>query len=176
MPEKNTALRRRVAPSAPLEISFSDENGSFTQTYRVAFDLNVFAEISEKTGVPALSLDLWTKLDARVLRAMLWAALLPNHPEFDTRDRKGRTNEGIETIGSWLDGDNQERSAHALWEAYLLYLPDDQAEELRMRREKAETGTPAASPEKSGEVPLVSSNSGPLLDMTSESPNAKSAS
>lgn len=176
MPEKSTALRRRIAPSVPLEISFSDENGEFTRAYRVAFNLNVLAEISEKTGLSALSFDLWTKLDARVLRAMLWAALLPNHPEFDTHDRNGRTDEGIETIGSWLQGDNQENAARALWDAYLLYLPKDQAELLRTEREKAEKGTPASAPEKSGEVPLDSSNSGPLLATTCELPIAKSAS
>lgn len=176
MPEKSTALRRRVAPSAPLEISFTDENGTFTQTYRVAFNLNVLSEISEKTGLSALGFDLWTKLDARVLRAMLWAALLPNHPEFDTRDRNGRTDEGIETIGSWLDGDNQDKAAHALWEAYLLYLPKDQAELLRTEREKAEKGPDVALSPTGGEIPLASSNSGPLPDTTSESQIAKSAS
>jgi hypothetical protein len=180
MPEKSTALRRRVAPTVPVEISFSDDKGNFKRTYRVCFNLNVLAEISEKTGISALTIDMWVKLDARVLRAMFWAALLPNHgEEFDTRDRKGgRTDEGLEIVGSWLDGDNQERAARGLWQAYLLYLPKDQAEELEKARKDVEAGTPAApAPDEGGDLPLASagSSSGPPPDTISESPKAKSA-
>src|ERR1035437_5231613 len=122
MSDKNSGLRRRVAPSHPLEISFSDELGSFTETYRLAFNLNVLAEISEKTGLSALGADIWGRMDAKVLRATLWAALLPYQPKFDTRNGSGhRTDEGLEIVGSWLDGENQERAVKALSEAYLLY-------------------------------------------------------
>lgn len=184
-----SALRRRVAPSVPLQISFSDEKGSFTHSYRVAFNLNVLSEISEKTGLSALNFDIWTKLNAKVLLVMLWAALLPNHEEFDTRDRDGhRTDEGLETIGSWFDGENQEKAASALWDAYLLYLPKDQADLLRKEREKAEKErTDGGLPPPGGEPPLAipatetsapestGSDSGLSVVMTSESVRAKSA-
>lgn len=194
MPDKRPALRRRIAPSVPLEISFSDENGNFKKTYRLAFNLNVLAEISEKTGRSALDVSVWAKLDARVIRAMLWAALLPFQPEFDTRDAKTgeRTNDGLETVGSWLAGENQDRSVDALWDAYLAYLPANEAEAMRESLKKANealrsealTKSPTEDDASGGEVPLDQkaksptdgSSSGPLPATTSESPIAKSAS
>lgn len=194
MPDKRPALRRRIAPSVPLEISFSDENGNFKKTYRLAFNLNVLAEISEKTGRSALDVSVWAKLDARVIRAMLWAALLPFQPEFDTRDAKTgeRTNDGLETVGSWLAGENQDRSVDALWDAYLAYLPANEAEAMRESLKKANealrsealTKSPTEDDASGGEVPLdqkaksptAGSICGPLPATTSESPIAKSAS
>src|SRR5258707_10836793 len=99
---------------------------------------------------------------------MLWAALLPHHPEFAAED-------GIETAGSMLDGTNQEKAVRALWDAYLLYLPKDQAEALRRERERgekeaAEGGDPDPLASKTTENPQPSSSdgssSGPLLVTT----------
>jgi hypothetical protein len=171
-----SALRRRIAPSVPLLIEYTDEQGSFSHAYRVSFNLNVLAEISEKTGLSALTGDIFIKLSARVLRVMLWAALLPQHPEFDSE-------EGLEVVGSMLDGDNQFRALTALWEAYLLYLPADQAAAMRRERERAEKeargeALPLAegATEPTETSPSDGSNSGPLLVTTAESLKAKSAS
>jgi hypothetical protein len=194
MPNKSTALRRRVAPSVPLEISFSDENGSFAETFQVAFNLNVLAEISEKTGLTALGYDIWLHVDAKTLRAILWAALLPYQDDFDTYAKNGRrTDEGLKVVGSWLTPENQEKAATALYEAFLLYLPADEA--ARVRAERAEAEKAAAERAQAiaagGEVPLApgeaakwieasppmdGSISGPSADTTSASPIAKSAS
>jgi hypothetical protein len=174
----DSALRRRIAPSVPLIIEYTDERGSFSEAYRVSFNLNVLAEISEKTGLTALSFDIWIKLSARVLRVMLWAALLPHQPKFAAED-------GIEAVGSMLDGTNQEKAVRALWDAYLLYLPKDQADALRRERERAEKAAaeggdadPLASEatEEPNPSPSDGSSSGPSLVTTAESPKAKSAS
>lgn len=179
MPDKRPALRRRIAPSVPLEIAFSDEKGNFKKTYQLAFNLNVLAEISEKTGRAALDLDIWVKLDAIIVRAMLWAALLPFQPEFDTRDAKTgeRTDEGIETVGSWLAGENQDRSVTALWDAYLAYLPAERAEALRKSLNDGIDGgaVPLEATAKEPNSPDGSSF-GPSPATTSESPIEKSAS
>lgn len=190
MPDKRSALRRRIAPGTPVEIAFNDAKGNFKKTYTLAFNLNVLAEISEKTGLTALDMQVWLRLDAKILRAMLWAALLPFQPEFDTRDDKTgeRTNEGIDTVGSWLTGENQDRAYDALWEAYLAYLPQERAKYWRETTEKARASIAAgeedgAEENSGGEVPLDErakspsdgSNSGRSPATTSESPKAKSA-
>lgn len=46
----DSAFRRRIAPFSTVEISFTDAEGEFRKRYRLAFNLNVLAEISEKTG------------------------------------------------------------------------------------------------------------------------------
>jgi hypothetical protein len=183
MPDKRHALRRRIAPGTPVEIAFSDGQGNFKKTYQLAFNLNVLAEISEKTGLSALDMAVWLKLDAKILRAMLWAALLPFHPEFDTRDAKtgARSDDGLEAVGSWLAGDNQDRVYDALWDAYLAYLPAERAKFWRVAMENAKAGAAAQEPAEEGaDSPLDpsksdGSSSGPSPAMTSESPKAKSA-
>lgn len=180
MPQKGSALRRRIAPSVPLAISFEDENGKFSQIYRVSFDLNVLAEIEEKTGLKSLTDDIWKNLDANLLRAMLWAALLPKHPEFDTQDRNGPTNDGLETVGSWLDAENGERAIDSLGEAYLLYLPKKEADRIRENRRKQEAGEQLDPTKPATGIPetesSASSGSGRSAGSTSESPRAISAS
>src|SRR5690348_1479295 len=148
-------LRRRVAPSVPLEIHFAETDGEFRHTFQLAFDFNAIAAVSEVTGVECLnSLEMWYRMDARMLRAMLWAALLRHQPEFDTRDLRGRRNdEGLQVAGSWLGDENSGRVSEALWKAYLQFLPKDQAERLRkMRENRGDAESPLAktsSPEKS---------------------------
>jgi hypothetical protein len=174
----NTALRRRIAPSVPLLIEFTDEKGPFRETYRLAFNLNVLANISEKTGLTGLDFTMWAELSAPRLRAMLWAAMLPYHPEYGTE-------EGLEVVGTMLVGENQTRAADALWEAYLLYLPAADAALMRQMRVQAEAGEspagPLPAPAPATETPVMASpsdgsSSGPSVDLTSDSMTAKSAS
>jgi hypothetical protein len=164
-----SAFRRRVAPSVPLLIEYEDEQGKFSKLYRLAFNLNVLAEISEKTGLQALTFDLWTNISAQVLRVMFWAALLPHQPEFASA-------EGLEAAGAMLDGASQDACVRALWEAYLLYLPKDQADVVRkMREEASEESRPSMSPEAAAPAEqLPGSSSGVSADTISESPKAKS--
>ena len=167
-----SALRRRVAPFVPVLIEYEDENGPFSKLYRLAFNLNVLAEISEKTGLQALTFDMWTRLSASILRVMFWSALIPHQPEFDNA-------EGFEVAGSMLNGESQESVVKALWEAYLLYLPKDEAELLRQKRKEALEGEsdpleiPAPMTKPASEA---GSSSGVSADTTYESPIAQSAS
>jgi hypothetical protein len=171
----DSPFRRKIAPSVPLLIEFTDETGTFSKTFRVAFDLNVLARVSEATGIQALTFELWTKMNALVLRAMLWSALIPYQPYFS---KPGR----LDDVGAMLDGDNQERAIEALWEAYLLYLPKDQREGLKRAREEAmrEDGVPLvptpATPAQPTPAQPAGSSSGPSADTISESATmAKSA-
>lgn len=183
-------LRRRVAPRVPLEIHVPEtENGvEFHHTFDLAFDFNAVAAVSEITGEECLnSIQMWVLMDARMLRAVLWAALLRHQPELDTRDVRGRrTDEGLQVVGSWISFDSWARIHGALWEAYLKFLPKEQAEFYRKARENAEkklresAESPLAktsSPAKSESAANSDgANSGPSPDTTSECPTAKSAS
>lgn len=162
-------LRRRVAPSVPVDIRFSDEQGEFHHTFELAFDFNAVAAVSEVTGEECLnSIEMWYRMDARMLRAMLWAALLRHQPEFDTRDTRGRRNDdGLRAVGSWLRFDDGRRIGDALWKAYLLFLPKDQAEYWRKVREGAEKG-------KDTESPLVPKNSPEKKEAPAHSDGANS--
>jgi hypothetical protein len=190
VPEKVTALKRRIAPSFPLTLELVDDGGAkFTQTFRLTFNMNVGANVQEKTGLRITDFSIWTHLaDPAVIRAMLWAAILPLHPEFDTVDAQGEpSDEGLEVIGSYIDDSSADPVFDALWGAYLLYLsPMNRvaAEKWRAameakakdKREGPEEVPLAPAPATMPASPSTGSISGLSLDTTSDSPIANSAS
>lgn len=174
MPE--SVMRKRIAPSLPLRLDLEDADGTkFVRSFRLSFTLNTLARIQEKTGLKVLGVGIWAELSPKLVGAMLWAALLVTSPEYDTRDEDGEsTDEGLETIQSYIDGTNIDRVTETLWDAYLLSLPKDKADILRKARAG---GTGEAVPNEptpaTGES--TGSSSGPSPDTTSESLIAKFA-
>lgn len=168
-----SALRRRVAPFVSVLIEYQDENGAFSELYRLSFNLNVLAEISLQTGLTALTFDIWIRMSASVLRAMFWAALVPHQRQFASAD-------GMEIAGSMLNGESQEKIIEALWQAYLLYLPKEQAELMRKKREEAmadEANPPGSpAPTTANLSAETGSSSGASADTISDSPKALPAS
>lgn len=181
MPEKKLPLARRVRPSVPITLELDQGQQA---TFRLSFDFNAIVRIEEKTGLRMLNVYApWAGLSATVLSVMLWAAMLANHPEYDS-------DEGLAIVRSFLDPENADRATQSLWEAYLLYLPERQAKAMRQMREdaekaqKAENPPPPATPTQvKVEAPPASegknsigSDSGPSPDTTSASASESSAS
>ena len=84
MPEKRTALKRRIAPSYPLTLELTDESGAkFTQTFQLAFNYKSGAAIQERTiskadprGFSFTSFAIWTVAgEPHVLAAIFWGAV-----------------------------------------------------------------------------------------------------
>lgn len=134
MPKHVTPIQRRLAPCVLVALEFEDGQ---KLEYKLAFDMNVLALIVEKTDLNLLDTrEMWVKLDARVLGAMFWAAATVHQPEL-------ANDEGLVAMRSLLVGDNVDRAADALWDAYLLFLPPRQREAMRkMREKKAEEQNP----------------------------------
>lgn len=178
-----TALKKRIAPSVPLVLELEDDSGAkFKREFRLSFDFNASAIVEEKTGLNLLTAEVWTSgLSSRSLSVMLWAAILSNHPEYDTEDERGRpTDEGLEVIRSYMDVGNTDAIHQALWDAYFISLPKDKREALeeakRVLTEK--TSRPLAlAPEVPATTssPSDGSNSGPSPDTTSGSASKSSA-
>jgi hypothetical protein len=175
-----TPIKRRIAPSVPLKLELADDNGAtFVRNFRLSFDFNALARIEEKTGLRMLGIGVWTQLSAKVVGAMLWAAILANHPEYDTREADGeRTDDGLEAISSYVDLSNAEQVTSALWEAYLRNLPKEKSEALRKAKAEMESGATVPNEEAPATPPATvpdGSSSGPSLVTTSESLKANSA-
>jgi hypothetical protein len=166
-------IKKRIAPSVPLTLELTDDGGAtFVRNFRLSFDFNAFARIEEKTGLRMLGIAVWTQLSAKVLGAMLWAAVLAHHEEYDTIDGQGQpTEDGLQVIRSYIDLSNADKIAEALWQAYLLNLPKDKAEMLRKARaeEEAKSKLPnaAAPAETPAQTLSPGSSSGPSPDTTS---------
>ena len=175
MVDKKTPLQRMIRPSVPVTLEFS--GGEKSKTFRLSFDFNALARIEEQTGLDMLNVfGIWTKMSATVLSAMFWAAALAHHPEYDSP-------EGLVAMRSYLDHDNAERTVEALWQAYLLFLPEDKAAALRKARadalKKAQEGETENPPPPAMAAPAAESSgstSGPSPASTSESALASSAS
>lgn len=133
-----TALKRRIAPSVPLNLELEEDAGAKSvKNFRLSFDFNAKAEIEERTGLNLLTAEVWTKMSARTLSIMLWAAVLANHPEYRTEDGKGNeTDEGLEVIRSFMEVGNSDAIHDALWNAYFISLPKDRRELLEKARKE----------------------------------------
>jgi hypothetical protein len=165
MPERNLALRRRVAPFTKLELLLEEPGGGHIPVeLKLAFNMNAGVAVQEKTrspqrpeGLMLTDFGMWAHiLEPKVLRAVLWAASLAHQPEYDTGD-----DEGLETIGSFIDERNSEQIFEALWAAYLNFLPApkrDMVVKLRTEAEKkrpeGETNGPLG-PEAAPMVPIA---------------------
>jgi hypothetical protein len=196
---RETALRRRIAPSVPLTLETVDSQGTkYTLSLRLAFDVNAGVAIQEKSGINIGHLDIWSRAGEPIfVRTVLWGAVLAHQPDYYTTDDAGRlTNAGLEAIGSYIDDSNTPAVIEALWKAYLAFLSparreymenlrehqERQAEELRKRLEAGEDVPLAEAPAATGTNETTSptnatgAQSGPLPDTTSDSAIAKSAS
>ncbi len=173
MDSRATALRRRIAPSVPLTLELSDDNGtSFKREFRLCFDFNVCACIEEKIGVNVLDAkDFLSKLKSpKVISVCFWASLLPHHPDYDI-------DEGLPVIRSYMDESNLEQISNALWEAYLLYCPEKKREALKKLAEQGKSeieANPTPSPTTTAS-PLPGSSSGPSPEAISDSALTNSA-
>ncbi len=139
----SVALKKRIAPSVLLKLDLNDDLGSkFTRTFRLSFDANAAAEIEERTGLSMLSGEAWQKPSFKVMSIMFWAAVLANHPEYDTEDEKGnRSDEGLRVIRSYMDVGNALEISDALEKAYMLSLPPDRRAEIE-KSVKAKSSSP----------------------------------
>jgi hypothetical protein len=138
------ALKRRIAPSVPLTLTLQSDGGeSFTLEFRLTFDFNAAAIVEEKTGLNLLTAEVWTSgLSSRSLSVMFWAAVLAQHPEYDTVDDAGEpSEEGLEVIRSYMEVGNTDFIHEALWNAYFMSLPKEKREALERARKAIETGS-----------------------------------
>lgn len=178
MAEKRSPLQRRIAPSITASLEYPDGKMDF----RLAFNNNALARIEESTGLNLLAAPyaLWDKLGKSRLGVIFWAALLQDRPEL-------ASDEGLLVARSYLDGpENDMRAFNAVWEAYVLYLPKDQAEALRAARvnwekdrdEEKDAAEPLPEEKKTDlpQSPQTGSSSGPSPDSISDSAKANSAS
>jgi hypothetical protein len=134
MPEGKTPLRKRIAPSAPLKLTLTDDtNATFSRNFRLCFDFNAITLIEETTGFGLLTGEIWKHLTAKVVSVMFWAAVLAVHEEYEGA-------EGLAVIRSYMDAGNVDTITDALIDAFLISLPKEKQERLRALKEAALKG------------------------------------
>ena len=181
MAERNLALRRRIAPFTPLKLVLQEPDGNVDLELKLAFNMNAATAVQEQTSYLLTDVQIWGHIgEPKLLRAMFWAASLAHQPEYDTGD-----DEGLLTIGSYVDENNSEAVVEALWTAYLAYLPAAKRasllkakKDLEDRAKRGETNRPlvGTEPPASETIQSTGSSSGPSADTTSISASTSSAS
>jgi hypothetical protein len=119
-----TAIKKRIAPSVPLDLEIEGADGSIiSYKWKVRINYNVLAdaqEVSKHNFMGGNGILDWVDDPSRI-RALLWAALLPEQPEL---------REEMLTIGEYLDGSNRSQVLEALFNAFSLYLHKDKRPEF----------------------------------------------
>jgi hypothetical protein len=183
MPDKRSAaIRRRIAPFTPLVLMLEEQGGAFYRVeLKLAFDMNAGAAIQERTADPKMNFRgymlthfrTWANIsEPMLLKAMFWGAVLAHHPEYNS-------DEGFDTVGTFIQENNSEEILEAIEKAYLAYLPKERAEELlklkakakaeevaKLKGDGAETDVPLDGTNQTS--PSAGSRSGPSPDTTSE--------
>ena len=142
-------IARRMAPYKPFVLVADQFDGTkFSKSFRLCFDFAAFARVKEKTGLELWnSLEAWAKTSedsSRILPVLLWAAVCRNHPEYAGED-------GLDALASYIDPRNAGAIGDAVFEAYLLSVPKELADQVKEAIEKANREEESADP--TGEVP-----------------------
>lgn len=140
---QSTPLKRRIAPSVPLTLTLTDDNGAeFAREFRLSFDFNAAALVEDKTGLNLLTAEVWVKLTSSNLSILFYASLLAHHPEYGKVGDEGcthATDTGLEIVRSYMDVGNTDQIHEAVWNAYFLSLPKEKRDALeRAKREVME--------------------------------------
>jgi hypothetical protein len=122
-----SSIRNRTAPTTTLRLEVEDANGStLTEDLKIRIDYNVLSDAQEACGFNFVANGIleWADDPARI-RALLWAALLAQHPDLDIRSDKITAKDASRAIGQYLEGSNRPEVLEALFKAYSLYLHKD---------------------------------------------------
>lgn len=122
-----SAMRRRISPSVPFTLTFEDEKGKASFSYRLAYNWNSLALAEEKLG-QSMIVDIGTAFDnpsVTNVSVLLWAALQEYHSEDFAGD------EGLELVRQNMTISIATAARSACSDAYVKQLPLEQQEKLK---------------------------------------------
>ena len=140
MAKMSPALRRRIVPTALLELELpEDGGGKILIKLRLSFDFNALALIQERCGLDMTEQNVWALLNPSNASVMLWASALACQPEYADE-------EGLGVIRSYMDAGNYVLIVERMFDAYVASLPEAQRKALMEAKEKALRGEPNPTP------------------------------
>jgi hypothetical protein len=181
-----TALKKRLVKTLPFTLDVPDIG---ELDFQLCYDFNAMAALQEKTvskkfpsGINLTDLETWRHTnEPGCLTALFWAATITRHPEYNS-------DEGLATIGTYIDEGYVDAIQVACWDAYLLNVPQKKREfmeELKRLAEadiksKAEAAKKPDPPSPAAADPQPESSTGlepsPLPESTSDLAKTSSAS
>jgi hypothetical protein len=135
MSTTKSPLRQRITPSVPYTLDVEDLQGKFALSFRLSYDLNAFCLVEEKLGKSMLT-DLAAILDkptVTTITVLLWAALQNNHGEYGGDD-------GLVAVRNLVTLPTLQPALAACVEAFLVQLPKEKQDEIRLKIKAAEAG------------------------------------
>ena len=121
-------LRRRISPSTPFTLTFEDEQGKASLSYKLAYNWNSLALIEEKLHVSMITDigQVFENPNVTNVSVLLWAAIQENHAE------EGYDGDaGLELIRQNLTISCAKEALAACSDAYVKQLPPEQQERVK---------------------------------------------
>ena len=138
-------LRRRISPSVPFTLTFEDEQGKASFSYKLAYNWNSLALIEEQLGTSMIVDigDIFENPTIKNVSVLLWAALQENHA-----DEGYAGVEGLEYIRQNLTIPIAKDALRACSDAYVAQLSPEQQARLKKlaNGEQVEQSDPLAQP------------------------------
>lgn len=148
-------LRRRITPSVPFILHVEDAEGTFDQSFLLAYDLNSMALFEEATGLNLFRdiAKILAERSVRIVTALFWAGIQINH----AADYGGE--EGLRLVRSNVTLPQFNPIMEACMQAFMGQLPKETQDNLKKQaaeREAAanggEEGAEEATPLAQGEA------------------------
>ena len=130
-------LRRRITPSVPFILTYEDESGKYSDSFRIAYDWNTLALVEEQLGKNML-LDIGVVLDNPSIRnvsVLLWAGVQIYQPEYAGE-------EGLEVLRCNLTIATAKEAKEACTSAFVQQLPPEQVAAMAAAAAAAAKGEP----------------------------------
>jgi len=134
-----SAMRRRISPSVPFTLTFEDESGKASFSFKLAYNFNSLSLVEDKLGISMLT-DIGNIIDTPTVKnvsVLLWAALQENHADQYEGD------EGLELIRQNLTVAQTKEALNACSAAYVKQLPPEQQARIERIVKAKEEGSEA---------------------------------
>lgn len=128
-----------LGTSVPHILSVEGEHGETKEfSFRLCLDFNALALVEERTGISLTNPgDIFKVLSVSKIRTLYWAAIQAHQPVEYEGD------EGLLAIGSLLNFKNSGSACDAVWEAFLIAVPEESANNLRAAVQAVKDATAA---------------------------------
>ncbi len=123
-------LRRRITPAVPFLLHVEDAEGTFDQSFQIAYDLNSMALFEEATGLNLFRdiAKILAERSVRIVTALFWAGVQIHHAD----SYAGQ--EGLESLRANVTLPEFGRIMEACLQAFMTQLPKETQEKLKQQQ------------------------------------------
>ncbi len=126
---KSSLSKNWLGPSVSFTLKAQAPDGKVQDfPFQLCLNFNALSLVEKKTGIPLTNPgEIFKVLNVTNIMTLFWAAIQAYHSDED----RFVGEDGLEFVGSLLNFKNSAGAVDAVWEAFLLAVPDETAAKLR---------------------------------------------